>query len=127
MVSHAKESAPGELVPVKFSRLTRRGVLLGLSVAQLITLGIGGLTLIAAFYAGGGMLLAYTAPIWVLSAALTWIPVGGRPVVEWLPVTFWWLWRVTVGSSSLAPPAPSPCPATWPGSANTTIRRPGPA
>ena len=34
MVSHAKESAPGELVPVKFSRLTRRGVLLGLSVAQ---------------------------------------------------------------------------------------------
>ncbi|MBN9152361.1 MULTISPECIES: SCO6880 family protein [Microbacterium] len=97
MVSHAKESAPGELVPVKFSRLTRRGVLLGLSVAQLITLGIGGLTLIAAFYAGGGMLLAYTAPIWVLSAALTWIPVGGRPVVEWLPVTFWWLWRVTGG------------------------------
>ncbi|GAA3040042.1 SCO6880 family protein [Microbacterium dextranolyticum] len=97
MVSHAKESAPGELVPVKFSRLTRRGVLLGLSVAQLITLGIGGLTLIAAFYAGGGMLLAYTAPIWVLSAALTWIPVGGRPVVEWLPVAFWWLWQVTGG------------------------------
>ncbi|WP_337006980.1 SCO6880 family protein [Microbacterium sp. LB12] len=97
MVSHAKEPAPGELVPVKFSRLTRRGVLLGLSVAQLVTLGIGGLTLIAAFYAGGGMLLAYTAPIWVLSAALTWIPVGGRPVVEWLPVAFWWLWRVTGG------------------------------
>ena len=87
----------GELVPVKFSRLTRRGVLLGLSVAQLVTLGIGGLTLIGAFYAGGGMLLAYTAPVWVLCAALTWIPVGGRPVVEWLPVTFWWLWRVTGG------------------------------
>ena len=63
MPSHAKETAaPGELVPVKFSRLTRRGVLLGLSVAQLVTLGIGGLTLICAFYAGGGMLLAYTAP-----------------------------------------------------------------
>ncbi len=98
MASHAKETAaPGELVPVKFSRLTRRGVLLGLSVAQLVTLGIGGLTLIGAFYAGGGMLLAYTAPVWVLCAALTWIPVGGRPIVEWLPVTFWWLWRVTGG------------------------------
>ncbi|QQS00229.1 MAG: PrgI family protein [Austwickia sp.] len=98
MPSHAKETAAsGELVPVKFSRLTRRGVLLGLSVAQLVTLGIGGLTLVGAFYAGGGMLLAYTAPIWVLCAALTWIPVGGRPVVEWLPVTFWWLWRVTGG------------------------------
>src|SRR5699024_10289260 len=30
-----------ELVPVKFSRLTRRGVLLGLSLSQLITLAIG--------------------------------------------------------------------------------------
>ncbi len=47
-------------MPVKFSRLTRRGVLLGLSVAQLVTLGIGGLTLIGAFYAGiGGGLWAY--------------------------------------------------------------------
>lgn len=36
-------STPGtELVPVKFSRLTRRGVLLGLSVSQLVALGIGG-------------------------------------------------------------------------------------
>ena len=68
----------GELVPVKFSRLTRRGVLLGLSLTQLITLAIGGATLIGAFYAGGGMLLAYTAPIWVLAAALTWIPRSGR-------------------------------------------------
>ena len=46
----------GELVPVKFSPSTRRGVLLGLSLTQLITLAIGGATLIGAFYAGGGML-----------------------------------------------------------------------
>ncbi len=87
----------GALVPVKFSRLTRRGVLLGLSLTQLITLAIGGATLIGAFYAGGGMLLAYTAPVWVLAAALTWIPVAGRPIVEWLPVACWWLWRTTGG------------------------------
>ncbi len=97
MASRAKETAPGQLVPVKFSRLARRGVLLGLSVSQLVTLGIGGLTLIGAFYAGGGIVLAYTAPVWVLSAALTWIPVAGRPIVEWLPVAFWWLWRTTGG------------------------------
>jgi hypothetical protein len=78
-------------------RLTRRGVLLGLSLTQLITLAIGGATLIGAFYAGGGMLLAYTAPIWVLAAALTWIPIAGRPIVEWLPVACWWLWRTTGG------------------------------
>ena len=87
----------GELVAVKFSRLTRRVLLLGLSLTQLITLAIGGATLIGAFYAGGGMLLAYTAPIWVLAAALTWIPIAGRPMVEWLPIACWWLWRTTGG------------------------------
>ena len=87
----------GDLVPVKFSRLTRRGVLLGLSLTQLVALAIGGATLIGAFYAGGGMLLAYTAPVWVLAAVLTWIPVAGRPIVEWLPVASWWLWRTTGG------------------------------
>ena len=33
----------------------------------------------------------------VLCAALTWIPVAGRPIVEWLPVVCWWLWRSTGG------------------------------
>ena len=44
----------GDLVPVKFSRLTRRGVLLGLSLSQLVALGLGVGTLVWAFYAGGG-------------------------------------------------------------------------
>ncbi|WP_392426053.1 SCO6880 family protein [Barrientosiimonas humi] len=98
MATTTESRAPGaELTPVKFSRLTRRGVLLGLSVSQLVTLGIGGLTLLGAFYAGAGMLLLYSAPIWALCAAVTWIPVAGRPVVEWLPVACWWLWRTTGG------------------------------
>ena len=54
--SHDPEATGSELVPVKFSRLTRRGILLGLSLAQLITLAIGGITLVGAFYAGGGIL-----------------------------------------------------------------------
>lgn len=96
-MSSETTSRSGELVPVKFSRLSRRGIILGLSTTQLVTLGIGILTLVAAFYAGGGLLIAYTAPVWVLSAALTWIPVAGRPVVEWLPVVAWWGWRATGG------------------------------
>ena len=93
-----EDTGPGtELVPVKFSRLTRRGILLGLSASQLVTLGIGVLALVGAFYAGGGMLIAYTAPVWVLSAVLTWMPIAGRPVVEWIPVAGWWLWRTTGG------------------------------
>ena len=90
MPTKQNESAvvSAELVPVKFSRLTRRGVLLGLSLSQLITLATGILFIVGALYAGGGILLAYTAPIWVIAAALTWIPIAGRPAVEWLPVAF---------------------------------------
>ncbi|MGZ1489462.1 PrgI family protein [Brevibacterium sediminis] len=98
MSQTTKNQQPGsDLVPVKFSRLSRRGVLLGLSASQLICLAVGGITLVGAFYAGGGMLLAYTAPIWTLSAAMAWVPVAGRPVVEWIPVAGWWLWRTTGG------------------------------
>lgn len=96
MTSTGEKSA-GELVPVKFSRLTRRGILLGLTISQLITLGIGVAALVGAFYAGGGLLIAYTAPVWVTSAVITWTPIGGRPIVEWLPVVTYWVWRATGG------------------------------
>ena len=97
MPSRTNETTGSELVPVKFSRLTRRGILLGLSLTQLITLGVGIGTLVWAFYAGGGILIALTAPIWVLAAAITWIPIAGRPIVEWVPVAFWWAWKNTGG------------------------------
>lgn len=78
---------------VQFSRLTRRGILLGLSLPQLIVLAIGVLSIVGALYAGGGMLVAWTAPVWVLYATLAWMPVGGRKVIEWVPVTTRWMAR----------------------------------
>ena len=87
----------GELVPVKFSRLTRRGLILGLSLSQMIALGIGGASLIGALYAGGGILIAYSAPIWAAAIALTWVKISGRALVEWIPVCAWWAWRTTGG------------------------------
>ena len=131
----AKQNEPaassGELVPVKFSRLTRRGILLGLSLSQLITLAIGILSIVGALYAGGGLLLAYTAPVWVIAACLTWIPVAGRPAVEWLPVAVWWLWRTTGDSSSTGAESSSParsgrwhCPATRRGCGSTPTPKP---
>ncbi|MEK0245322.1 SCO6880 family protein [Bifidobacterium mongoliense] len=94
----SSDSTPStELVPVKFSRLTRRGILLGLSASQLTVLAVAVATIVTAVYAGGGMMLAYTAPIWATCVALTWIPVAGRPLVEWLPVGFWWLWKTSGG------------------------------
>ena len=97
MTTKNERAMSSELVPVKFSRLTRRGVLLGLSLTQLITLATGILSIVGALYAGGGILLAYTAPIWALAAALTWTPIAGRTAIEWLPVASWWLWRSTGG------------------------------
>ena len=87
----------GDLIPVKFSRLTRRGILLGLSLSQLVALGIGVTTLVWAFYAGGGMLIAFSAPVWLCAAAAVWIRIAGRPIVEWIPVVFWWMWKITGG------------------------------
>lgn len=87
----------GDLIPVKFSRLTRRGILLGLSLPQLVALGIGVITLVWGFYAGGGMLIAFSAPVWLCAAAVVWIRIAGRPIVEWIPVAFWWMWKTTGG------------------------------
>lgn len=94
---NAPNHSAGELTPAKFSRLTRRGILLGFSVSQLIALGVAVGTLVWAFYAGGGILIAFTAPIWVLAALLTWVPIAGRALVEWIPVAFWWIWKSTGG------------------------------
>ena len=87
----------GDLIPVKFSRLTRRGIMLGLSLSQLVALGIGVTTLVWAFYAGGGMLIALSAPVWLCAASVAWIRIAGRPIVEWIPVAFWWMWKTTGG------------------------------
>lgn len=97
MSSRTPSRTDSELTPVKFSRLTRRGVLLGLSVSQLITLSIGVGSIVWAFYAGGGILIAFAAPVVVLTAVLAWVPIARRPIVEWIPVAFWWMWKTTGG------------------------------
>ena len=86
-----------DLRPGKFSRLTRRGVLLGLSGAQLVVVGLGALVLVFALYFGGGMILAFALPIIGVCAALTWIGVGGSKLIEWLPIVTRWVWRSTGG------------------------------
>ena len=96
MTKHQSTKDDYPLTPVKFSRLTRRGLILGLSLSQVIALAIAGLAFIGSLYAGGGMILAYTAPIWVTCLAITWVPIAGRKAVEWLPVGAHWLWRVSV-------------------------------
>lgn len=85
------------LAPVQFSRLTRRGIMLGLSLPQLVVLAIAVLTIVAALYTGGGMGLAWTSPIWGGSALLAVIPAGGRKAIEWAPVLARWVARTYLG------------------------------
>ena len=66
------------LAPVQFSRLTKRGILLGLSAPQLIALSIALLTIVAALYTTGASGIAWTSPIWGIAALTAVIPIGGR-------------------------------------------------
>lgn len=97
MSAHASGPRDYELAPVKFSRLSRRGVLLGLSGSQLVVVGIGAISLVAALYVGGGGSLLVVMPVLLLCAVLAWVGVGGRRLIEWLPIVTRWLRRSTGG------------------------------
>ncbi|TYL51690.1 PrgI family protein [Nocardioides sp. BGMRC 2183] len=85
------------LSPVKFSRLARRGILLGLSGAQLVVVGLAAAVLVAGLYTGGGSALVLISPVLALCAALAWVRVGGRTLVAWVPVAGRWIRRSLAG------------------------------
>lgn len=87
------------LTAVRFSRLARRGVLLGLSPLQLTVTGLGAVTLLVALYTSGGTGAILTSPLWASAAATVWMPVSGRPAIEWAPVAAHWLLRRTRGQT----------------------------
>jgi hypothetical protein len=78
---------------VRFGRLERRGVLLGLSAGQLAALAGGLVVLVAAEYTAGALGVLVSAPVWVTLASVALITVGGRPVVTWLPIVGDWTVR----------------------------------
>jgi len=82
-----------ELAPVQFSRLTKRGIILGLSLSQVIALAIGLLTVVSVLYTTGGSGIPWTAPLWGTAALIACIPLGGRKIVEWVPIVSHWMLR----------------------------------
>ncbi|MCZ3390017.1 MAG: hypothetical protein LH645_13105 [Actinomycetia bacterium] len=84
-------SAPS--ATVRFGRLERRGVLLGLSAGQLTALAGGLVVLVAAEYTAGAVGVLASAPVWVTLAGVALIAVAGRPVVAWLPIVGDWTLR----------------------------------
>ncbi|MEU0265189.1 SCO6880 family protein [Nocardioides sp. NPDC006303] len=102
---------PYELAPVKFSRLSKRGIILGLSLSQLVVLGIGALALLVALYTASGAGLVIATPVLVTCAVLAWGSVGGRRVVAWLPITTIWAWRTATGQREFRRRITRPRPA----------------
>lgn len=92
-MSASMNSEPA-LSPIKFSRLARRGILLGLSGPQLLMTSLAAGTLILGLYVGA---VVAAFPIIGISSALAFIGVGGRKLIEWAPVGARWLWRSTGG------------------------------
>lgn len=90
-------AASEALVPVKFSRLSRRGVLFGLTVLQLVIVGVAALGLVIGLYSGGVSSLLVAAPLIIVCATLAFVGVGGRKLVDWAPIVVVWGWRATGG------------------------------
>jgi hypothetical protein len=87
-------SADPSLTPIKFSRLTKRGVLIGLSGPQLVMASLAAGTLILGLYLGAVIM---TFPIILVFVMLGFVGVGGRKIVGWGPIGARWTWRSTGG------------------------------
>ena len=95
---------------MKFSRLTKRGIILGLSLPQVLAVSIAALVFVASLYSGGAAAL-YTSPIWATALILAAVPIGGRKMIEWVPITLHWMWRKQARQTSYRRRVAKPRPA----------------
>jgi len=96
-MTRSDSSSDFQPVPVQFSRLARRGILLGLSLPQLIAVSFALGTIVVSLYSSGAEAVAWTAPIWLSAILLATVGVGGRKLVEWTPVLWQWSRRTLTG------------------------------
>ncbi|MEE8600253.1 SCO6880 family protein [Euzebya tangerina] len=90
-----------QLDPVRLARLPARGILLGLTLGQLVAGSVALVALLAGLYIAGTSGVLVAAPVWVPALLLTVARVGGRPVVAWLPTVAAWLLRRHRGQTRL--------------------------
>lgn len=75
---------------VRFGRLESRGLLLGLSAAQLAVVGVALTVAVAAVFSAGAGGFAVSAPLWLSLLVAGTVSVAGRPVVGWVPLLAQW-------------------------------------
>ncbi|QOZ99073.1 hypothetical protein DI273_07960 [Streptomyces violascens] len=71
---------------VKFPHRSRRGVLLGLSVPQLVVAGLTGLLLLAVILARGVVGALQFIPLWAVIALLVFVRHRGHALADWAPI-----------------------------------------
>lgn len=84
---------------VQLGRLETRGLMLGLSTAQVATLSCALVVAVFAEYTAGVFGLLIAAPLWCTFIAAALVPVAGRPVLSWLPVVVHWRVRRALGQT----------------------------
>lgn len=82
---------------VRFGRLEQRGLLLGLSTAQIALAGSGVAIAVMAEFTAGAAGLLVSSPVWIGLVTLGTARIAGRRLVEWLPVTSMWAVRRSLG------------------------------
>ncbi|MFG3384055.1 SCO6880 family protein [Streptomyces sp. NPDC047999] len=73
-------------VTVKFPHRSRRGILLGLSLPQLVLVSASLALLLVTVVATGLLGAVALAPLWAASAALVAIRRNGRSLIDWMPI-----------------------------------------
>ncbi|MDR2566172.1 MAG: PrgI family protein [Bifidobacteriaceae bacterium] len=111
MAQTTKDRDGYDLNPVKFSRLSKRGLLLGLSGPQLACLGLAAAVMVAALYTGGAAAFTVAAVVWLPACCLALIGVAGRKLIEWAPVIIRWLTRTHKGQTMFKKTIAKPRPA----------------
>ena len=96
---------------VRFARRSTRGLLLGFSTPRVVTLGVAAAIAVGALFAGGALIFAATAVLWVPLAASAFIRIAGRPAVEWTGTATHYAARRSVGQTEFRSRPTTPRPA----------------
>lgn len=80
--------SPSVAPTVKFPHRSRRGILLGLTVAQLVLVAGAGCLLLAVILAGGIVGALELLPLWALLALAVFTRHRGRSLADWAPIAF---------------------------------------
>jgi hypothetical protein len=101
----------GKPFTVRFARLPRRGLLLGLSAPRVACVAAALLTLVPAMFVAGVAAAVLTAPVWGGLLGLAFIRWGGRPAIEALPTVAHFLTRRLTGQTKFRARPAKPRPA----------------